>query len=234
MAELNENNNKKDSTTNDNSPKEGISVNNNNISNNVNQEQTQYKYEDYYKIKQNTEKNKKSWKCDCTCSEQTKFTLKIVFCPCYFFVSAFGCFWDNRCQIEPYYHSYLFLNNVIFFIFSLIDLIFVIIYKGEVSKGFFIVRIISDSLGMIIFWLALGLWTEEATDEDHMDPACYTSTLFQGCLTILLNIASLILFFKTDCEFKIVLLILQIINLIIPLSIPTYLCFSRYCSCCYS
>ena len=207
MAELNENNNKKDSTTNDNSPKEGISVNNNNISNNVNnnQEQTQYKYEDYYKIKQNTEKNKKSWKCDCTCSEKTKLTLKIVCCPCYLFVSAFGCFCDDRCQLEPYYHSYLFVNNVIFFIFSLIDLIFVIIFKGDVSKEFFIVRIISDSLGMIIFWLALGLWTEEATDEDHMDPACYTSTLFQGCLTILLNIASLILFFKTDCEFKIVL-----------------------------
>ena len=122
--------------------------------------------------------------------------------------------------MEPYYHSYVFVDNIIFFIVSLIDLIFVIIYKGKVSIGFFIVRIISDSLGMIVFWLALVLWSEEATDEDHMDPACFSSTLLQGCLTILLNIASLILFFITDCEFKILLLILQIIHLIIPLFVP--------------
>ena len=231
MTELIEKNNKKDSTTNDNSQKEGIAVNNNNISNNVNnnQEQPQYNYEDYYKIKQNTEKPKKSWKCDCTCcdctcSGETKFALKIVCCPCYMFISAFGCFWDNRCEIEPYYHSYGFINNVIFFIFSLIDLIFVIIFKGDVSKEFFIVRIISDSLGMIVFWLALALWSEEATEENHLDSACFSSTLFQGCLTILLNIASLILFFLTDCEFKIVLLILQIIHLIIPLTVPIIIC----------
>ena len=224
MDELTESNNNKDSTTNDNSQKEGIVVNNNNISNNVNnnQEQPQYQYEDYYKIKQNTEKPKKPFKCDCTCSEDTKCTLRVVFCPCYCFIQTFACFWDNRCEMEPYYHSYVFVDNVIFFIFSLIDLIFVIIYKGIVSKGFFIVRIISDSLGMIIFWLALVLWSEEATDQDHMDPACFSSTLLQGFLTILLNIASLILFFITDCEFKILLLILQIIHLIIPLFVPIY------------
>ena len=190
--------------------------NNNNISNNVNNNQKQ--------LEQNAGKPKKSFKCDCTCSEDTKFTLKIICCPCYFFIKTFACFWDDRCEMEPYYHSYVFVDNIIFFIVSLIDLIFVIIYKGKVSKGFFIVRIISDSLGMIVFWLALVFWSEEATDEDHMAPACYFSTLIQGCLTILLNISSLILFFITDCEFKILLLILQIIHLIIPLFVPIYKC----------
>ena len=201
-----------------------LTENNNNISNNVNnnQKQPQYKYEDYHKIEQNAEKPKKSFKYDCTCSEDTKFTLKIICCPCYFFIKTFACFWDDRCEMEPYYHSYVFVDNIIFFIVSLIDLIFVIIYKGIVSKGFIIVRIISDSLGMIVFWLALVLWSEEATDEDHIAPACFSSTLIQGCLTILLNIASLILFFITDCEFKILLLILQIIHLIIPLFVPIY------------
>ena len=188
--------------------------NNNNISNNVNNNQKQ--------LEQNAEKPKKFFKCDCTCSEDTKSTLKIICCPCYFFIKTFACFWDDRCEMEPYYHSYVFADNIIFFIVSLIDLIFVIIYKGKVSIGFFIVRIISDSLGMIVFWLTLVFWSEEATDEDHMEPACYSFTLIQGCLTILLNIASLILFFITDCEFKILLLILQIIHLIIPLFVPIY------------
>ena len=226
---LTEKNNKEDSKTNDNSQKEGSEINNNNICNNVNnnQEQPQYKYEDYYKINQNNEKLKKRSKCKCSCSKRTKYLLRIIFCPCFCFIQAFACFWDNRCEIEPYYRSFLFLDNIIFFFISVIDLVFVIIFKGEVSTGFFIVRIISDSLGMLVFLLSLTLWSEEATEEDHMDPAFCSFTMIQGCLTTLLNISSLILFFKTDCEFKIILLIFQIIHLAIPIFLP----LGKICCC---
>ena len=163
--------------------------------------------------------NNQNDKC-CNCSNETKFWLRIVFCPCYFVYSIFGCFFDERCQIEPYYHSFLFGDNITICILSIIDLVFTIIFKSKETLAFFVVRVISDSLGIILVFLALGCWTEEATDEDHMDPAFMSFTFIQTFLMVGLDIASIILFFLTDCDFKIILLICQIIHLIVPIFLP--------------
>ena len=158
------------------------------------------------------------------CSENSKCVLKIIFFPCFCLYQAFGCFWDNRCEIEPYYHSGLFIDNVIFCILSVIDLVIVIIYKGEVSTVFLVLRIISDCLGILVLWMALGLWSEEATDEDHMDPAFCCFTVLEGIATAGLDIASLVIFFTSDFKSIITSIIFQIIHLVFPIVFPFIIC----------
>ena len=172
-------------------------------------------------MQQNSYNNNNNNCCYCFyCSENLKCALKIIFFPCFCLYQAFGCFWDNRCEIEPYYHSGFFIDNVIFCILSVIDLVFVIIYKGEVSTAFLVIRIISDSLGMLVLWMALGLWSEEASDEDHMDPAFFCFTVLQGIATAGLDIASLVIFFTSDFKSIIILIIFQIIHLVFPIVFP--------------
>ena len=168
--------------------------------------------------------------CCCSCSNNMKCFLKIIFCPCFGIYKLFACFWDERCQKEPYYQSELFIDNVVFCFLSIIDLVFVIIYKGQLNIAFFILRIISDSLGILVCWLTFILWTEEATDEDHMDPACCGCTLFENIITVGLDIASCILFFISDFKTNIILLICLILHLVVPIIFPFFIC---YCDSCH-
>ena len=157
----------------------------------------------------------KKKKCfNCTLSDDAKCYLRIIFLPCFCIYQAISCFWDDRFNIEPYYTSILFIDNIISFVLSIIDLIIVIIFKNIINKGFFVIRIISDSFGMIVFWLAITLWSEEATDEDHVGPAFCCFTSFQKIIMFPLDIASIILLFVSDYQFIIILLISIIIHLI--------------------
>ena len=160
----------------------------------------------------------------CNCTEKTKFWLRIIFCPCYFAYNILGFFWDERYQREPYYQSGLFKDNVIFFFLSIIDMILVIIYKGQLSILFLVIRLISDSFGILICLLAIGLWSEEATDEDHMDPACCFCTAFENVITVGLDITSIVLFFISDFKYNIILLISLIVHLVFPIIFPFLVC----------
>ena len=152
-------------------------------------------------------------KC-CTFSEEFKCALKIVFCPCYIFIyNAIACFWDGRCQKEPYYTSFLFVDNIIFCILSLIDLILVIIFKDNTNTPFLVVRIISDSLGILVLWLAISLYSEEATDEDHMDPACCSCIIFENIITVGMDITSFIIFFTSNLILNVFIIISMAIHL---------------------
>ena len=158
-------------------------------------------------------------------NEKTKFWFRIISCPCYFVYNLFGCFCDDRCQSEPYYQTGLFKDNVIFCILSLIDMILVIIYKGKLSIAFFVIRLISDSFGILICLLAIGLWSEEATDEDHMDPACCFGTVCENVITVGLDITSIVLFFISDFKNNIILLISLIVHLVFPIIFPFLIYF---------
>lgn len=156
----------------------------------------------------------------CNCTEKTKFWLRIIFCPYYFVYNIFGFFWDRRYQTEPFYQSGLFKDNVIFFFLSIIDMILVIIYKGQLSILFFVIRLISDSFGILICLLAIGLWSEEADDEDHMEPACGLCTVIGNVITVGLDITSIVLFFISDFKSNIILLISLIAHLVFPIIFP--------------
>ena len=157
--------------------------------------------------------NRSSKKC-CTISEDCKCALKIVFCPCYIFIyNAIACFWDERCENEYYYKTYLFLDNIIFCILSIIDLILVIIFKDSINTSFLVVRIISDSLGILVLWLAISLYSEEAADEDHMGPACCSCTIFENIITTGLDITSFIIFFISNLNLNVIIIISMAIHL---------------------
>ena len=166
--------------------------------------------------------------CCCTCSEKTKCCLRIIFFPCYLVYGSLGCFWDNRCDEEPYYQGGLFKDNVVFCILSIIDMVLVIIYKGQLSTLVFVFRIISDTLGILIFLVIFGLWTEEATDEDHVDPAGCFFTIVGNIITILLDITCIVLFFISDFKSNIILLISLIVHLVVPIIFPFLICCCDY------
>ena len=168
----------------------------------------------------------------CSCSENTKLSFKIMCCPCYMLYSTFTCFCDDRFSIEPYYTSFLFVDNIIVFILSLIDLILVIIFREDLSTAFIIIRIISDSFGFLVLWLAFACWSEEATDEDHMDPAFLCFTSLQTILMVSLDTASLIIFSLSDFKLNLIGLISIIIHIATPILFPAvYCCFNNY-NCC--
>ena len=167
--------------------------------------------------------------CCCTCTEKTKCWLRIIFFPCFLVYNSFGCFWDDRCEREPYYEGGLFKDNVVFCFLSIIDMVLVIIYKGQLSTLFFVFRIISDTFGILICFLAIGLWSEEATDQDHVAPACCFFTIIGNVITVLLDIISIVLFFISDFKSNIILLISLIAHLVVPIIFPFLICYCDYC-----
>ena len=171
------------------------------------------------KINPNNQNNNRSKCCICcNCSEKDKFWLSIFFFPCFMIYNMITCFREDRSSIEPYYHTFLFIDNILVCILSIVDIVLLIIYKDNVNTTFFVLRIISDSFGMIVFCLAVSCWSEEATYEDNMHPIFLGLTTLQTILMTLLDIASLILFLFL--KFHIGLLISQIIHIALSLVIP--------------
>ena len=103
-------------------------------------------------------------------------------------------------------------------------MILVIIFKSKIKIAFFILRIISDSFEILICWLAIVLWSEEATDEDHMDPACCTCTICGNILSSGMDVSSLVLFFIGDYKTNLILLVSLIIHIAIPIIFPFIIC----------
>jgi len=156
--------------------------------------------------------------CSCPCSEDVKFWLRIICCPCFCFIYRFFiCFFDDRYESEPYYGSILFVDNVLFGIASIIDLIFLIIYKGDLNMGFFVVRIISDSIGIFVLWFSFTAWDEEALDEDHMDPAFLFLTIGNTVITCLLDFVSWIIFLSIDFKLNTTLYASLFFHFVLPI-----------------
>ena len=167
-------------------------------------------------INSNNNKYNQTSNC-CECSEETKITLKYIFFPFFCLINAFKCFGDGRFRIETYYQTSLFVDNVVFSILSIIDLVFVIFYKEDISTAILVLRIISDSLGILILWMAFGLWSEEGSYEDHMYPAFFGFTFFECIITVGLDIASIAIYFTSDFKLNIILILCQIIHFVTPI-----------------
>ncbi len=152
--------------------------------------------------------------------------MRIIFLPCFCIYQSISCFWDGRFNIEPYYTSILFIDNIISFVLSIIDLIIVIILKNIINKGFFVIRIISDSFGMIVLLLAITLLNEEVTEEDHISPT-FWFTIIQKIIIIPLDITSIILLLVSDYQLIIILLISIIIHIISSFIILLIYCLTH-------
>ena len=151
------------------------------------------------------------------CSDRAKLWLKIIFCPFYcLFYKSIKCFWDER-WYEPYYESILFKENILFCILSIFDTIPLALKFKELSLCFFIIRIISNFICVLVFWLTIVCWDEEASDEDHFDPGCCCFTLMTTVITIILDISSIFIYFFTDSEFNILILISLSIHFLVIL-----------------
>ena len=159
-----------------------------------------------------------SYSCSFSCSKNTNFWFRIICCPIYCFIFRFfDCFLDDRYEQEPYYQNILFVENVLVCISSIIDLVFLIIYKGDLNIGFFVVRIISDSIGIFVLWCSFTTWSEEALDEDHMDPAFLLITIVETIIGCILDFVSWILFLSIDFKLNTTLYASLILHFLVPI-----------------
>lgn len=137
---------------------------------------------------------------DKSCNEKNKRIFKIIFCPCYCFCyKTFKCFCDERFGFEPYYETFFFIENIFFCLISIIDLSIIIYFKKNLCTSFLVLRIISDSIGILVLWLSIVLWNEDLSDEDHFTPGFLCITLISLILMSLIDISSFIIFCISKC-----------------------------------
>lgn len=159
-----------------------------------------------------------NYSCDWFYLGGTNFWIRTLCCPFYCFIYRFfACFFDDRYGREPYYENLLFLDNVLFGIASIIDLVFLIIYKGDLNMGFFVVRIISDSFGILLLWFSFASWDEEALDNDDMPSVFMLLTIVNTIITCLLDFVSWIIFLSIDFKLNTTLHASLYFHFIVPI-----------------
>ena len=147
-----------------------------------------------------------------------KEKLKIIFCPCYcLFYKSFEWIWDGRCSLETYYKSHYFFENIFFCVLSIIDIVAISFYKNKFTASFFIIRIISDSFGIFIFWLSIVLWDEESSYKDYFKLGLLF-TLLGLILMSVLDIFCFVTFCASNSDFNVVVLLSFLIHLILSIA----------------
>ncbi len=148
-----------------------------------------------------------------------KNKLKVIFCPCYcLFYKSFEWIWDGRCEYEAYYKSHYFIENIFFCIISIIDIVSVSFYKDNFNMAFFVIRIISDSLGIFILWLIIVLWDKNSSNEFNFLLLNFIDIILIG----LLDIFSFVIFCASNSEFIIIVLMSFLIHFISSTSIFSF------------
>jgi len=177
-----------------------------------------YEIKERNKYKNISDKNKENNNKLCN-TKNIKKILKIIFCPCYcIFFKSFEWIWDGRCEFEDYYKSYSFLENILFCILSIIDILAISFYKDNLSNAFFIIRIMSDCFGIIIFWLSIVLYDEESADENNFESGLLLFTLISLGLMGLFDIFSFVVFCSSNSDFNAIILICFLIHLILSIA----------------
>lgn len=188
-----------------------LDINNNNFNQSA-------KCKNFSNEKNNINKNRCSF-----CDKNIKNWSKIIFCPCYcLFYKSFEWIWDGRCRFETYYKSFSFYENIFFCFISIIDIIAILCYKDNLSISFFIIRIISDSFGILIFWLSIVLWDEESTDKDYFETGLLFFTFLGLIIMGILDFSSFIVFCCSNSEFQLFVLMSFLIHLILSISIFSF------------
>ena len=173
-----------------------------------------YEIKERNKYKKISDKNKENMSV-----KNIKKICKIIFCPCYcIFFKSFEWIWDGRCEFEDYYKSYSFFENILFCFLSIIDLVAISFYKDSLSDAFFVIRIISDCFGIIIFWLSIVLYDEESADENNFESGLLLFTLISLGLMGLLDIISFIAFCSSNSDFNAIILMSFLIHLILSIA----------------
>ena len=188
-----------------------LDINNNNFNQSA-------KCKNFSNEKNNINKNRCSF-----CDRNIKNWSKIIFCPCYcLFYKSFEWIWDGRCRFETYYKSFSFYENIFFCFISIIDIIAILCYKDNLSISFFIIRIISDSVGILIFWLSIVLWDEESTDKDYFETGLLFFTFLGLIIMGILDFSSFIVLCCSNSEFQLFVLMSFLIHLILSISIFSF------------
>ena len=152
-----------------------------------------------------------------------KNKLKVIFCPCYcLFYKSFEWIWDGRCGFEAYYKSHYFIENVLFCVLSICDIVIISFYKDYLTAIFFVIRIISDFLGILIFWLSIVLWDKTNSNKCHYESNLLFLTLIDLIIMGFLDIFSFVVFGASNSEFFISIMMSFLIHLISSVSIFTF------------
>lgn len=165
-------------------------------------------------------------------NDKLKSLLKIIFCPCYcLFYKSFEWIWDGRCSETSFYKDIIFLQNIAYCILSIIDLVFLIINKDKTVSSFFIVRIISDCIGIFSFWLCIVLWDKDANDEDNFELAIFFLTFLFSILMDCLDLSSFIIFVNRSLQLNIIMMISFIVHLVIILGFIIFYIITLFSNC---
>ena len=152
-----------------------------------------------------------------------KNKLKIIFCPCYcLFYKSFEWIWDGRCYLEKYYKTHYFLENIFFCILSILDIVAISLYKNKLSNSFFIIRTISDSFGIFIFWLSIVLWDEESSNKNYFNSGLLFFTIIGLIFMSFLDIFCFVTFCTSNSDFNEIVLMSFLIHLILSVAIFSF------------
>ena len=163
---------------------------------NISCEKLKEKYKDYFNIIQHL--------------------ITIIFSQSYYMLNnSLKWILDEFSIFEKYYKNNAFFNNVFFCILSIFDTVAISIYKYELSTSFLNIRIISDILGITIFWIIVVLYNNEKLNKKKVE-------LLGHGLMSLFDIFSFVIFLASNSNFNVIVLMCFLIHLILCIAIFSF------------
>ena len=163
---------------------------------NISCEKFKEKYKDYFNIIQHL--------------------ITIIFSQSYYMLNnSLKWILDEFSIFEKYYKNNAFFNNVFFCILSIFDTVAISIYKYELSTSFLNIRIISDILGITIFWIIVVLYNNEQLNKKKVE-------LLGHGLMSLFDIFSFVIFLASNSNFNVIVLMCFLIHLILCIAIFSF------------
>ena len=92
-----------------------------------------------------------------------------------------------------------YLLKIFYFVLSQSLIYLLSFISKKIYASFLVLRIISDSIGILVLWLSIVLWNEDLSDEDHFTPGFLCITLISLILMSLIDISSFIIFCISKC-----------------------------------
>ena len=159
-----------------------------------------------------------------------KILLEIIrFSYNYIFQKSFKWILDGCRLFQNFYESYIFFENILFCIFSIIDTIAITFYKNDFSLSFLIIRIISDILGIIVFGISIILWNNVLSNKKIFEARFLFFTLIGLALMSLFDIFSFVIFCSSNSDFNVVVVMCFLFHLILCIAIFSII-FCKYLS----
>lgn len=149
-----------------------------------------------------------------------KYFFSLFYCLLY---KSFKRIYDGRHIFRKYYRAnYSFFENILFSFLSIIDIIVNSIYKENLTISFYNIRIISDSCGILIFWLTKVIWDEEFANESKLKYGFKIFTFIDMSIMGLLDIFSFVVFCASNSDFTVIVLLSFLIHLILSIALFSF------------